>query len=264
MLDSPSQISPPPLRPHARESPRSAGAPPRRVDRRVQEFRARVLEAAASLFAEQGVEATKIDEICELADVAKRTLCNHFPTKADIVQALSREAVLRLVSWIDDARDSGRSNRERLRLLFDRLRADMVEVSPFHRESVGAFFHVAHGTLAAADGEQRLSVAMRSLLEAGGPHDLPVNASLDTFTELVLGAIYSTTLEWIHRDDYDREDRTAEIGGYLVSLLPESPPAAHGGGASSTSDTATSDTATSDAAMPDAERSSIAPEPRES
>jgi hypothetical protein len=117
---------------------------PSRVDRRVQEFRSRVLETAETLFAERGVEATKIADICEAADVAKRTLCNHFPTKAHIVQSLSREAVSRFVALVDDARENGRSNRERLRLLFDQLVDRTHEFKPVHRESVGAFFQVAH------------------------------------------------------------------------------------------------------------------------
>jgi AcrR family transcriptional regulator len=193
---------------------------PSRVDRRVREFRAQVLETAETLFAERGVEATKIDDICEAADVAKRTLCNHFPTKAHIVQALSREAVSRLVALVDDARDRGQTNRDRLRLLFDGLLDRTLETGPVHRESVGAFFHVAHGTSDAAEDELRLSTAIQSLLEAGGPDDLPPNASVETFTEIILGAIYSTTLEWIHRDDYDLEARTAALGEFLVGLLP--------------------------------------------
>lgn len=67
----------------------------------------------------------------------------------------------------------------------------------------------------------RLSAALLALLEAGGPEDLPPGASAETFTELVLGAIYSTTLESIHRDDYDLKTRTAESGAFLVSLLPD-------------------------------------------
>jgi AcrR family transcriptional regulator len=54
------------------ELPKATG----RVDRRVQEFRAQVLEAAEELFVERGVEATKIDDICAAADVAKRTVSN--------------------------------------------------------------------------------------------------------------------------------------------------------------------------------------------
>lgn len=197
-----------------------ASKPAGRVDRRVREFRARVLATAEELFVVHGVEATKIDDICQAADVAKRTLCNHFPTKAHIVQALSLDAVSRLVAMVDDARESGSSSKERLGLLFDGLQARAEEVGPIHRESVGAFFQAGHGTPDAAEGELRLSAALRSLLEAGGSNDLAPNVSAETFGEIVLGAIYATTLEWIHRDDYDIQTRTREVGSYLVSLLP--------------------------------------------
>ena len=192
-----------------------------RVDRRVQEFRAHVLVTAEALFAERGVEATKIDDICAEADVAKRTLCNHFPTKAHIVQALSRDAVSRMVAMIDDARSTGGSARERVQLLFTSIFEGEVPRGPVQRESVGAFFHVAHGTPDAADSEIRVSDAILRLLHEGGAEELPAGCSAETFSEVILGAIYSTTLEWIHRDDYDVETRTAEIGRFIVSLLPE-------------------------------------------
>ena len=192
-----------------------------RVDRRVQEFRAHVLATAEELFEERGVEATKIDDICAAADVAKRTLCNHFPTKAHIVQALSREAVSRMVAMIDDARTTGTSTRERVSLLFESMFGGELERGPIQRESVGAFFHVAHGTPDASDSEIRVSDAILRMLQEGGTEELPAGCAAETFTELLLGAIYSTTLEWIHRDDYDVETRTQEVGRFLVSLLPE-------------------------------------------
>ena len=89
-------------------------APANRVDRRVQAFRAHVLACAEALFAERGIEGTKIDDVCEAADVAKRTLCNHFPTKSHLVEALAHDAVSRLVTTVDEARESGDSTRARL------------------------------------------------------------------------------------------------------------------------------------------------------
>jgi AcrR family transcriptional regulator len=206
-------------------SPHSADAadasPPGRVDRRVQEFRARVLATAEELFTERGIDATKIDDICEAADVAKRTLCNHFPTKAHIVQALSREAVSRMVASIDGAREAGTTTRERIRILFDGFYAsDDFEMGPVHREFVGAFFGAAHGTAEAAEGEIRVSDAVQGLLAEAGPEQLPPGASIETFAEVVLGSIYATTLEWVHRDDYDVEARTSEVGRFLAGLLP--------------------------------------------
>jgi len=190
------------------------------VDRRVREFRERVLETAEALFAERGVEATKIDDICEVADVAKRTLCNHFPTKAHLVRAMSVEAVSRTVALIDGARLRGLTTRERLALLFDRLIEGAVVRGPVHRETIGTFFHAAHGTPDASRAEIRISDAIRALLEAGPPEELPSGCSAETFAEVVQGAIYSTTLEWIHREDYAIEVRAAQVGAFLVSLLP--------------------------------------------
>ena len=207
--------------PSRAEADASSERRPGRVDRRVQQFRARVLETAATLFAERGVEATKIDDICEAADVAKRTLCNHFPTKADIVLALSREAVSQMVAMVDDARLAGSSTRSRVAHLFDAMYGGDFEASPIQRESVGAFFQVAHGTPDASESEIRVSDAIQRLLREGDPDELPPGCSVETFAEILLGAIYSTTLEWIHRDDYDVEARTAEVGRFLVSLLPE-------------------------------------------
>lgn len=191
-----------------------------RVDRRVEEFRARVLETASELFQTRGVEATKIDDICEVADVAKRTLCNHFPTKADIVQALSREAVSRTVAGVDEARRAGGSTRERLALLFLGMRENGADAGPIHRESVGAFFHAAHGS-DAAEGEIRLSDAILDLLREGSADELPSHCTPQTFAEIVLGSIYSITLEWIHRDDYDMDAHLASASDFLVGLLPK-------------------------------------------
>jgi len=191
-----------------------------RVDRRVEDFRARVLETASELFQTRGVEATKVDDICAAADVAKRTLCNHFPTKAHIVQALSREAASRTVAIIDGARMAGGSTRERLSLLFAGLREGWVERGPMHREFVGAYFHAAHGTQDAAEGEIRLSDAILALLTEAEASALPERCAPETFAEIVLGSIYSITLEWIHRDDYDLDAHLASASEFLVGLLP--------------------------------------------
>ena len=192
---------------------------PSRVDRRVQELRARVLETASELFDTNGIEATKLDDICEAADVAKRTLCNHFPTKAHLVQALSRDAVSRMVALIDGARSSGGTTHERISLLFEKMCESAEDRGPIHRESVGAFFQAAHGTPDATDASTRLSDALLTLLEEGSRKELPRGCKPETFAELVLGSIYSTTLEWIHRDDYDFEVHMRDISKLLIGML---------------------------------------------
>jgi AcrR family transcriptional regulator len=50
---------------------------------------AQVLDAAQTLFAEQGYEATRIEEIAETASVAPATVYNYFSTKSNILMQLA-------------------------------------------------------------------------------------------------------------------------------------------------------------------------------
>src|SRR5260370_4415324 len=67
-----------------------------RTDRRKGEVRDRILDAAFELFLSQGIDATKIDAICERADVANRTFFNHFATRQDMIHALAEKRLLHL------------------------------------------------------------------------------------------------------------------------------------------------------------------------
>lgn len=55
--------------------------------------RAKILEAAASLFSSAGFEATSVDQIVARADVAKGTFYQHFETKLDVATALGRHSM---------------------------------------------------------------------------------------------------------------------------------------------------------------------------
>lgn len=68
-----------------------------------------LIEAATRLFAKQGVDATTIDEIVDLAGVAKGTFYNYFADRADIARAVAsgirhqlNAAVEEINSGIDD------------------------------------------------------------------------------------------------------------------------------------------------------------------
>ncbi|MGC9542176.1 TetR/AcrR family transcriptional regulator [Streptomyces sp. UG1] len=68
-----------------------AGQPLGRRERQRQRIRAAILDAALELFAEQGYAATTIDQIAERADLARRTVFNHFPRKRDMLDGWSAE-----------------------------------------------------------------------------------------------------------------------------------------------------------------------------
>jgi AcrR family transcriptional regulator len=72
-------------------TPQAAAELTGRRDRQRQATRKRILEAALALFLEQGYAATSVDEIAERADVARRTLFNHFFRKQDLLAAWAGE-----------------------------------------------------------------------------------------------------------------------------------------------------------------------------
>ena len=77
--------------------------PASRRERRKLEVRRRIIEAAISLFDEQGFHATNVEEIAERADVAYKTFFNHFPSKQDLLQVIAREQLDALLAMLDEA-----------------------------------------------------------------------------------------------------------------------------------------------------------------
>ena len=73
--------------------PRQAPERSDRRTRRREATRRSLMEAARGLFAAKGVEATRINEITEAADVGFGSFYNHFDSKDTIVQAVLAEAV---------------------------------------------------------------------------------------------------------------------------------------------------------------------------
>lgn len=61
-----------------------------RMERRKERTRQRIIQAALTLFREQGLDATTMEAIAEAADVAKGTLYNHFAVKEAIVDEYIR------------------------------------------------------------------------------------------------------------------------------------------------------------------------------
>jgi AcrR family transcriptional regulator len=82
--------------------------------------RERLLEAAARLFQENGIQATGVDAIIEAAGVAKATFYRHFPSKDDLIVAWLRDPRAR---WFERVRAraqaSGAGPRDEILLFFE-------------------------------------------------------------------------------------------------------------------------------------------------
>ena len=99
--------------------------------RKKREIRRRIFTVALDLFTERGFDAVTVAEIARAADVAEKTVFNHFPTKEDLVFARVESRVAVLEQAIRD-RPAGASVVEPFRAM-TMFMLDTVEYEPVER-----------------------------------------------------------------------------------------------------------------------------------
>ena len=97
--------------------------------------------SAIELFQERGVRATKLEEICERADVAPRTFFNHFETREHLYQAIAEQRVGQMAVLLDALASDPRPLAERLPDLFAQI-GGYLAARPPYRELVAEMLHV--------------------------------------------------------------------------------------------------------------------------
>ena len=78
---------------HKPESHGQQSQAPGRREKRKLEIRDRIERAAYELFKQKGLDEVSIEQICDAADVARRTFYGHYPNKSALLQALSYSRV---------------------------------------------------------------------------------------------------------------------------------------------------------------------------
>jgi AcrR family transcriptional regulator len=194
-----------------------------RSQRRRQETADRIVEAAASLFGERGVEATKVADICARADVAHQTFFNHFPTKQDLVRELVVRGHAFLQEEIETALRTGRSTEERIVQLFARIHGAATTVGPMHQDLVSESVRAAHEASDAAQTRE-LHRAFEKLVRAGRAQgDVTRRHATEDLVALLLGGLSQLMYEWTSRADFPFRTRSARMARLLAEALAPRP-----------------------------------------
>jgi AcrR family transcriptional regulator len=190
-----------------------------RHERRRRETTDRIVEAAALLFAERGVEATKVSDICARADVAHQTFFNHFPTKRDVVREIARVGHDFFVAAIQTATAEGRNTGERLARLFAAIHEAAATAGPMHRDLVYETMREAESLFEDAT-ELEMYRAVEKLVRRGRAEgDVTSSHAIDDLVGLIFGAFHHLMFEWTHRADYPIAARSARMARLLADAL---------------------------------------------
>jgi AcrR family transcriptional regulator len=192
---------------------------PTRRERRRLEVRERILEAAVWLCETQGYEATTVTEIARRADIAYGTFFNHFPSKLELLRAISDRALQDLFENVEEVRKQPGSFDDHLIALFESSAQRAEAKGPQMRELTGAMMALAFPETAGSEN-RRIRLAFRGILEDGlAAGEIAEAADLDTLTEVVVGTWYSMFLSWVHFDAYPLRERASRAARFLARAL---------------------------------------------
>jgi AcrR family transcriptional regulator len=180
-------------------------APLGRREKRKQEIRTRIEEAAYRLFRDQGIEDTSIEQICVEADVARRTFYGHFPNKHSLLGGLG---VSRLYDqsgpMLQLLMDNHQTTRDRLEAMIDYIESNFAGYDDLDRQLI----LLAPSSIAEdADRQREISDgAMASfiqLITAGvNLGDVRKDFSPEILAAMVVGTLNMLTISWAMNSDY--------------------------------------------------------------
>jgi AcrR family transcriptional regulator len=195
-------------------------APLSRRERRKLEVRTRILDAAMLLFEERGMAETTVAEICERADVAHKTFFNHFPSKQHLLRDIAIAFVGRLVDRIDEAARRRGSTANKIAFFFDQVAEETAASGPTHRNLITEIIHIAHQMGTETEQARQLHEAFGILITDGiAAGDVSTKHSVETITEMVLGAFYVLMFDWAYLDDYPLAARAKAAAKFLGEAI---------------------------------------------
>jgi len=193
-----------------------------RREKRKQEIRARIEEAAYRLFRERGIEDTSIEQICVEADIARRTFYGHFANKHNLLGGLG---VSRLYDQSEPMLQSLMANHQTTR---DRLEAmiDYIESNFSGYEDIDRQLILMAPSSFAEDTERQREIgnsAMTSfvhLIEAGVTlGDVRLEFSPEILAAMVVGTLNMLTISWAMNSDYPVFEKLEEARVMFERLI---------------------------------------------
>lgn len=209
---------------------------------------ARILNAAAIAFMENGFAATSIDTVAEVLGSTKGKIYYHYKSKTDLFLAVHRDAMTQYVNAIEKIAAGGGDPVERLRAALRALAMQIMTRLAFSRVAVqGVELHMSRSTTPAQRKTLKSVIAMRDrgeqilidIVAEGVEKGYFRPCEPRLIVKPMLGAINWMTMWYRPRSDETPETRerlAKEIIDYLVlGIAADKRSDAAKGGASCTS-----------------------------
>ncbi|MBT8139524.1 MAG: TetR/AcrR family transcriptional regulator [Gammaproteobacteria bacterium] len=201
-----------------------AEAEPGRRERRKLETRARIEEAAYQLFHDQGVDATSIEQVCNAADVARRTFYSYYSNKQEL---LAQMGIKRIYDQTEPMMAAlitqHRTTAERISGMIDYVEQSFTQFDDVDRQIIlMAPTMLAPGTDMHEEIGRSAMGSFIHLLEAGranGEVNTPVSSEI--IATMIVGTLNLLTTQWATDPNFPVIARLEEARSVFNRLLTE-------------------------------------------
>ena len=191
-----------------------------RRERRRRELRERVVEAALGLVAEQGFEATTVEQIAAAADIAPATFFNHFQSKTGLLAEITADVAIALEDLIGQHLRTELSVPEQLEGL-SRHAADMIAAN--QKVSRAVMLEMLRSGARPEDAAPYLASLHRPLttmLSAGQARgEVRNDQDAEFLAEMVLGAFHAIVSQWLSNGSYPIAERLPRAATFIWDAI---------------------------------------------
>jgi AcrR family transcriptional regulator len=198
-------------------------APLGRRERRKLEVRTRIYSVARDLFAKQGFDATTVDEIARVADVAPATFFNHFQSKQALLGLMTGEVFETLHLLTSKHLEGEGSSNEKLRAFISAASEGISASRGIARDVLLEFMRSDATPKGPHPYLERLFEPFIALIEQGQRSGEMRNDYDAAFlAQMAVGMMNSAITNWLANPDFPVETGLVEAAEFaLITLRPQ-------------------------------------------
>lgn len=200
-----------------------AGAGISRRERRKLEVQARIAEAAMSLMESKGCEATTVEDICEQADIARKTFYNHYSSKQELIDHLCDELLFTPNEHLLQAiYDQDLNLLESLRVYMANIAEGLSGYAEIDRLLIREAMVGANvGSRAETHLVHSVSLFHKMIERAQQRGEVSNKLSAQFYAEVIVSAINGIMIHWANVAEYPLRERVQELTQYLLFSVCE-------------------------------------------
>lgn len=191
-----------------------------RRERRRRELRERVVEATLEMVAEQGFEATTVEQIAAAADIAPATFFNHFQSKNGLLAEITRDVAEALERLIEEHLRSDRTVQDQLGGLARHASEMIAEHQKVAREVMLEMLRAGKRPEDASPYMVRLHRPLETMLTQGQRRgEVREDQDAEFLAEMVLGAFHATLSQWLSDEAYPIAKRLPRAADFIWEAI---------------------------------------------